>query len=448
MSSRRPPAECPAGSPKRDYLEPEDGITDVPKVTPLARLNHRERTQGLLVILVDTFLMWGGFFMVIPLISVHYVNELGWAAASVGLVLAVRQLTQQGLAFIGGVLADRLGAKGLICTGLFVRGIGFVAMAWASTLPLLLLTATLAALGGAMFEAPKAAAIRALTEEAERARFYALSGVVSGLGLTVGPLVGALLLRLDFALVALVAGGCFFVTGLVTLVGLPSVTLATERGSLTHGLRLALRDRPFVTFTVILMGYYFMWAQLVISFPLAATEIAGTPDAVSWVYGLNAGMAIVLQYPLLRLAERWLRPLPILILGIGIMALGLAGVALTSTIAGLLLCVAAFSIGSLLASPSQQTVTASLANPAALGSYFGVGALSIAIGGGLGNYAGGLLYGFGERMEAPALPWLVFSFVGIVAACGMWAMDRQQISRRPRSLTEPVPASRRSAGSR
>ncbi len=387
--------------------------------------------------------MWGGFFMVIPLISVHYVNELGWAAGSIGLVLAVRQLTQQGLAFVGGVLADRLGAKGLICAGLFVRGAGFVAMAWATTLPLLLLTATLAALGGAMFEAPKAAAIRALTEEAERARFYALSGVVSGLGLTVGPLVGALLLRVDFAAVALVAGGCFFVTGLVTFLGLPSVTVATERASLTHGLRLALRDRPFMTFTVILMGYYFMWAQLVISLPLAAAEIAGTPDAVSWVYGLNAGMAIVLQYPLLRLAERWLRPLPILILGIGVMAFGLAGVALTSTTSGLLLCVAAFSMGSLLASPSQQTVTASLANPAALGSYFGVGALSIAIGGGLGNYAGGLLYGFGDRLNAPALPWLVFSSVGIAAAAGMWMMDRRQAGRESRPVVDAVPAPRR-----
>ncbi len=413
------------------------------KVPGPTRPDHRKRRRGLTVILIDTFLMWGGFFMVVPLISVHYVNDLGWAAGSIGLVLAVRQLTQQGLAFVGGMLADRLGAKGLICAGFFVRGFGFVAMAWANTFPLLLLSATLAALGGALFEAPKAAAIRALTDEHERSRFYALTGVVSGLGLTLGPLVGALLLRVDFSAVALVAGCCFFITGVLTLIGLPPVSLATERGSLTHGLRLALHDRPFVTFTVILMGYFFMWAQLVISFPLAAAEIAGTPDAVSWVYGLNAGLAIVLQYPLLRLAERWLRPLPILILGVAVMAFALAGVALTSTITGLLLCVAGFSIGSLLASPSQQTVTASLANPAALGSYFGVGALSIAIGGGLGNYAGGLLYGVGERMEAPALPWLVFSSVGAAAAAGLWMMDRRQAGRRVGPIVEPVSAPRR-----
>ena len=41
-------------------------------------LSEATRRRGLIVILIDTFFMWGGFFMVIPLISVHYVYDLGW----------------------------------------------------------------------------------------------------------------------------------------------------------------------------------------------------------------------------------------------------------------------------------------------------------------------------------------------------------------------------------
>ena len=37
-------------------------------------LSDAARRRGLAVILVDTFFMWGGFFMVVPLISVHYVD--------------------------------------------------------------------------------------------------------------------------------------------------------------------------------------------------------------------------------------------------------------------------------------------------------------------------------------------------------------------------------------
>lgn len=301
---------------KRDYAKPQDGTTNVPEVNALAPLDHRARTRGLVVILINSFLMWGGFFMVVPLLSVHYVEGLGWDAGAIGLVLAVRQLTQQGLTLGGGVLADRLGAKGPICAGLFVRCVGFGAMAWADTLPRLLLAATVAAVGGALFEAPMTAAVAALTDEANRARYFALSGVVGGLGMTVGPLVGSLLLGVDFALLALVAGACYVATGLVTLIFLPAVRVATERRGLAFGVGLALRDRPFVTFNLLFVGYWFMWVQLTISLPLKATALSGTTDAVGWVYALNAGMSVLLQYPLVRVAERWLRPMPILVLGV------------------------------------------------------------------------------------------------------------------------------------
>src|SRR5215210_1245856 len=179
--------------------------------------------RGLIVLLADTFLMWAGFFMVVPLIAVHYVDELGWAASSVGLVLAVRQFTQQGSTTLSGALADRLGAKGLICAGMFVRAIGFAIMAKADTFPILLLSAIVAALGGGLFESPKAAAIATLTDESNRRRFYSLSGVIAGLGVALGTQAGALLIRADFALVSIVGAVVFSLTFLLVLIFLPPV---------------------------------------------------------------------------------------------------------------------------------------------------------------------------------------------------------------------------------
>jgi len=151
-------------------------------------------------------------------------------------------------------------------------------------------------------------------------------------------------------------------------------------------------------------------------------------------------MTVLLQYPLLRLAEHWLRPLPILVLGIILMAVGLGGVALAGSVLVLLLCVALFSAGALLAAPSQQTVAAEFADPTALGSYFGVNALALAIGGGLGNYSGGLLYGLGRENGTPALPWVVFCTSGTVAAIGMLLLHRRQASRARIPAPEPETA--------
>jgi DHA1 family multidrug resistance protein-like MFS transporter len=197
---------------------------------------------------------------------------------------------------------------------------------------------------------------------------------------------------------------------------------------------MALSDRPFMVYTALLMGYWFMWVQLTISLPLEARSITGTSDAVSWIYALNSGMGIVLQYPLLWLVERWLKPPQILIFGIVIMSLGIGSVALAHSTTTLLLCVALFAIGRLLASPTQQTIAAQLANPVVLGSYFGVNALAIAVGGGIGNTFGGVLYGFGNAIAMPALPWLIFSCAGLISAFGLGIMGRRAALR----LATPV----------
>lgn len=429
-------AVLPAWAGARDL---RNRITTV-IVRRATRTPRGEEWRGLCALLADTFLMWAGFFMVIPILSVHYVDGLGWTAGAIGLILAVRQLIQQGLTVVSGVVADRFGAKWLICVGMLVRGVGFAAMAWADTFGFLMFTAILAATGGALFEAPKSAAIAALTNESNRAHYYALNGIVSGAGLTIGPFIGALLLDVGFETVAIVAALCYVLTFAITLLFLPAVKVATAGAPPLAGLALALRDRPFVGVNLLLMGYWFMTSQLSISFPLIATEISGTTDAVSWVFGLNAGMAVALQYPAMRLFDGRLRPAVTLVIGMAIMAFGLAMVGFVSHVPTLLVSVGIFSAGQLLASPTQQTVTANLANPAALGSYFGVASISLAVGGSVGNFTGGTLYELGDRLDAAPLPWLIFATVGMGAAAGLYVLDRRLVERRARTGVQVAPA--------
>jgi len=413
-------------------------VESTPGASPPNPISEPARRRGLIALLIDVFCMYTGFFMVVPLISIHYVDGLGWAAASIGLVLALRQLTQQGLTLFGGVLADQVGAKVLICSGLAVRIAGFVLMAWATTLPLLLASTLLAAIGGALFESPRAAAIAALTRPEERQRFYSLAGVIGGLGMAIGPLLGAALLRVDFAVVALVGAGCFTLNLVQTIVMLPPVRVSVEPGRFGYGIGLVLRDRPFLTYTLLLMGFWFMWVQLSISLPLVAAQLTGTSDSVGLIYAVNAILTIGLQYPLLRFLTPRARPLALLTLGIGLMSGGLGGVALAHSLAALIVCVIVFSVGALLVQPTQQTVIASLADPAALGSYFGFSSLALALGGGLGNFSGGLLYGLGQQYAIPALPWLIFCVVGASAAFGLALLDH----RRTRAANGPIAAAR------
>jgi len=394
---------------------------------PLTPLPRPVRRRGLIVLLATTFLMWAGFFMIVPILSVHFVDDLGWAAASIGLVLALRQFVQQTLTVVSGALADRFGAKHLILLGLVARAIGFAAMAHVAALPALVLTGLLAGIGGALFDSPTGAAMAALTTDDERLQFYSVRGVITSLGMTIGPLIGSALLKVDFALVAYLSASLYAVALIVTWRLLPDVKVGKSDQSLTSGVKQVARDRPFMILVALLMGYWFMWVQLTLSVPLKATALSGDEGSVGVVYAVNAIFTIALQVPLIRFLEKRLPPLPALVAGMGVMALAMGSIALTQTFPALLVCIAGFSIGNLIAAANQSTVIAGMAQPDARGSYFGVSAIALAVGGSAGNLVGSALYGASTTGGTPAVPWLVIGGVGAISTAGLWLMNRRQV---------------------
>ena len=401
-------------------------------------LPERERRRGLAVLLATTFLSWGGFFAVVPLISIHYVDDIGWSAASVGLVLAVRQFLQQGSSSLTGAIADRIGPKPLMCFGMVVRAIGFLVLAAAGSYVTVMAAAILMALGGGFFESPQAAATVALTTPADRRRFFALNGTVAGLGTSLGTQAGALLINLNFATVAITGAVTFAVIFVVIALFMPSVSVSIGNQSAWSGLRLAVSDRLFIGFNVLLMGFWFMYTQFSISLPLAAKDISGHTSAVAWVYAVNSIVTVVLGYILPRALERRLGNFPMLVAGIALTAAGMIAVGWASSLAVLLLCVFVLSIGMVLARPAQQTISAGLARPDALGAFLGVGALSLAIGGGIGNYTGGVIYDVGINNDLRWLPWIVFGAIGLSAAIGM-SFFRRALESRQAELAGETP---------
>lgn len=385
----------------------------MPSLSTPGTLTETQRRRGILAMMILNFFAWGGFFLVVPLVAVHYVDNLGWAAGTIGLLLAIRQFTQQSLTTLFGIVCDRVGPKPLICTGMLIRAAGFAAMAFADTFPLVLGSLLLAGLGGAMFESPKNAATAYLSKPEERQRLYATIGVIGGLGVTIGTQLGAFLIRSDFATVCLASGGAYVIIFLVMLVLMPSIRVSVAAETSFGGLGLALRDRTFVRFLLLLTGYWFAWTQFSLTITLAATDITGTDAAVSWIYAVNTTITIGLGYFLPRWLERWFAPVDLLVWGTFVLSIGLAVVGFATDTVSVLIAAGIFSIGAVLARPGQETVTANLADPAARGTYFGVAALSLAIGGGFGNLLGGLVYDLGRNNGMPALPWMVFSGIGI-----------------------------------
>lgn len=380
------------------------------------------RRRGIAVLLVNNALMTAGFFMLIPLLSVHLTQTLGFSGAAAGAILALRQLTQQGLMVFGGALADRVGYRPIIAGGMLIRSFGFFGFAISDSLLSVIASAIVAAIGGALFEATGKAALAALSAPEERAHLFSLSAVAGGIGTTGGPLLGVLLLPVGFGYVGLASGAFFFIAFAVSALLLPAFAAAPPG---TPGLRQTLQevahDQPFLAYTALLAGFWLLHNQIYISVPLRATQVAGNASIVGLLYAINAGVGLALQYPLVRWASRRASATTLTSLGIATMGGGLGLFAYATESSSIAfpimsLAVLVFALGRILVEPTKDAVTAAMAPPQAMAAYFGVSFLALAVGGSAGNYAGGWLFDMANATSLFWLPWLLFFGTGLAVA--------------------------------
>jgi MFS transporter, DHA1 family, multidrug resistance protein len=375
---------------------------------------QRARRLGKRFIVADHVLVVAGFYLVFPMIALRFVGQLGWAAAAVGLALGVRQVAQQGLALVGGSLSDRFGARPLVVAGMLLRAAGFAVLAYAHSPLHLLVSCVLSGLGGSLFEPARSALAVKLTRPAERNGFYALLLTLESACAVSGALLGTWLLALDFQWVAL--GGCavFALAALLNALVLPAYRVAAPGTAALAALRTPLADKPYLLLVLALSGYYVLNVQLMMLLPVLVTRVAGTPQAVAWMYSMDAALSVLLLYPLARLGARYLTEQARLLCGLGLMTAALAMIPLSAGVASLFAVVALFYLGLLVAEPARETLVASYARPTARASYMGLGRIGLALGGLLGYVAGGWLSDSSHALQAPALPWLVLSGVGAV----------------------------------
>jgi MFS transporter, DHA1 family, multidrug resistance protein len=395
---------------------------------------QRARRLGKRFIVADHVLVVAGFYLVFPMIALRFVGQLGWAAAAVGLALGVRQVAQQGLALVGGSLSDRFGARPLVVAGMLLRAAGFAVLAYAYSPLHLLVSCVLSGLGGSLFEPARGALAVKLTRPAERNGFYALLLTLESACAVSGALLGTWLLALDFQWVAL--GGCavFALVALLNALVLPAYRVAAPGTAALAALRTPLADKPYLLLVLALSGYYVLNVQLMMLLPVLVTRVAGTPQAVAWMYSMDAALSVLLLYPLARLGARYLTEQARLLCGLGLMTAALAMIPLSAGVASLFAVVALFYLGLLVAEPARETLVARYARPAARASYMGLGRIGLALGGLLGYVAGGWLSDSSYALQAPALPWLVLSGVGAVT----WGVLAWQFRGQTGLRTQPV----------
>ncbi|MFF5157441.1 MDR family MFS transporter [Streptomyces sp. NPDC000348] len=381
----------------------------------------RPRLSPLLRLLIVTQLAFNlGFYAVLPFLSVHLGQVLGMAGWLVGLVLGLRTFSQQGLFVVGGALADRYGIRPVVLAGCALRIAGFVWLGYAERTWAVICAVVLIGFAAALFspavesEVARQAVVREEAGGGSRTRVLALFTVAGQAGAFVGPLLGALLLAVDFRTACLAGAGVF----VLVLAGharlLPQRIPGRDRTPVRGGLRTVLRNRPFLGLCCAFGAYLLAYNQLYLALPAEVERVTGSQTALAWLFALSSLLVVTAQLPVTRwvgerLAARRSMAVGLLLVAAGFAAVAAARPAGWSGTAGLVPAagfVVLLTLGQMLVVPVARAWVPDLAEEGRLGLY--TGALSsvsglIVL---LGSSATGTLL---EAGLPPAVPWLVLA---------------------------------------
>ncbi len=378
------------------------------------------------MLLANSVLMVFGWYTVIAVFALHFTNDLRFTVAAVGLALAIRQFAQQGLDIFGGFFGDRFGYRTAIALGCWVRVVGFLGMGFARTTPQLFCATFIAGFGGMFFDATGSAALAVCTAPEQRSRIFSLQATLGNVAAALGPLVGVAIYKsYGFQPVTFLAAAIFIWIGTETVLWLPAgierANAAAQSRPLSFGQVMhAIRVRPaYVRLILLLIGFWALNGQITLTVPLVAERLGGK-NGVAMLLGLNAFLAIPLQYPLVRWLDRHMARMRVLALSMLLSGMGLVLIFLASTFAWQLVGISITTIGSLAISPLTSAITAQVAPPRAAGAFYGFSALAIGLGG-LGQIVGGSVF---DAQRVHHLPWLMAACIAVVTLGVTYALAK------------------------
>lgn len=388
------------------------------------------------MLMVNQFGINMGFYMLMPYLAGYLAGPLGLAAWAVGLVLGVRNFSQQGMFVVGGTLADRLGYKPLIVAGCLLRTAGFGLLVVAHSLPAILIASAATGFAGALFN-PAVRAYLAAEAGERRVEAFAVFNIFYQSGILLGPLVGLALLAFDFRVTAFGAAVVFAVLTVAQLLALPQhrADLNTERTTILEDWRVVIANKSFLMFAAAMIGSYVLSFQVYLALPLQASLLApgSQSSLVAAVFVVSGVVAVAGQLRITRwFAARW-GPGRSLAIGLPILAASFLPLTIVpdsqrfgavAAVAALLVSAAMLAVGSAAVFPFEMETVVVLAGGRLVATHYGFYNTIVGAGILIGNLATGAAMSAARRLGAGELLWGGLVLLGVIAALALHRLDR------------------------
>ncbi len=332
------------------------------------------------LVYLATFIVFLDTHGLSPLIA-PYTRSLGAPVGLIGWVMGIFSVTNLLGNLGGGMWTDRAGRKLPLVVGLLVVGTMLLVYPALRSPYALLLVRALHGLGSALVTPACLAYLGDTSLPTTRGRTMALYGMVFGLsGLLGPPLSGLVRDRFGYVTVFLGLAALMFLVALAAIRGLRGGRPVQGDPAPSSGIwRALLRRRLSVAF-VAAFCWMFALGTLLVFLPLLGEERGFSAARVGMLFGNFALAASLLQAsPLGRLSDRWGR-LPMVVLGLVLIAMALLLLPLLTTWGPMMGAMFLYGLGFGVLFPAKSALIADETTPLTRGKASGVFTAMLSVG--------------------------------------------------------------------
>jgi proton-dependent oligopeptide transporter, POT family len=412
--------------------------------TPAEKPTISSFSKNYWIVILMEFFERGSYYGMMSILSVYMTDQLNFTKESVGVIKSTIQPLLYILPILSGAIGERFGYRKTLIFAFIFLGLGYFLTSQTTEYSMVFASLIIMAFGAGAFKPMISGTIARETNESNSTLGFGIYYWSINLGAFLFPLILVPYIKNTFGwqyvmMASAVATAIMLIPTLLVFKEPKKPENTKTIYEVLKGAALVLTDVRFIGLIVIYSGFWILYFQ---QFDSVLWYVQKYVDAttlnnfinkifssiginLNWKFDvehvtvINAGTIILLQILVSNIVKNT-KALPTMITGIAMGTVGMAILAIDTSIWVFILGIFIFSIGEMTAHPKYISYVGLIAPEDKKALYLGYAFLYGVLGSFIGGILGANLYvHFVDNLNQPRTLWIIFSMIGFVTIIGL-----------------------------
>ncbi|WP_379965427.1 MFS transporter [Epilithonimonas sp. UC225_85] len=323
--------------------------------------------------------------MVLPFLGVYMTDHLKFSLENAGLVLSFYGIGSVLGSWLGGFLTDKFGEYYVQSWSLFLSAPIFLIIPFFPSVEMMAFLIFLQSTISDTFRPANSVAITKYARPENLTKAFSLNRMAINLGFSIGPALGGILSGISYDFLFVVNATGALTAGIIYVIFFRKRNKIFQDKKKSEPLKVMekriakspYRDYLFLLYSFLCTVFAICFFQFFNTIPLFYKDVAKLHQStIGFILGYSGFIIVLLEMPLVSIAERTLKTSQILFLGILLCGFSYLLMAFGSNIPLLIIAMTILCIGEIWALPFMSTVTAIRAERGNKGAYMGLNGIA------------------------------------------------------------------------